>query len=210
MKPILILVAGGTASGKTTVVNEINSHFKSNEISVIYMDNYYKNRDDISLEDRKKINYDHPDSFDIDLLKNDLSNLLNGKSIKTPVYDFKIHNRDSKETLLVNPTKVIILEGIMAMYDKDIRDLADIKIYVESDADIRFIRRMKRDIVERGRTVDEVIEQYLTTVKPMYDAYVAPTKRFADIIIPNDNKHDVALSIVRAKIKDIIITDLMK
>ena len=210
MKPILILVAGGTASGKTTVVNEINSHFKSNEISVIYMDNYYKNRDDISLEERKKINYDHPDSFDIDLLKSDLSNLLNGKSIKTPVYDFKIHNRDSKETLLVNPTKVIILEGIMAMYDKDIRDLADIKIYVESDADIRFIRRMKRDIVERGRTVDEVIEQYLTTVKPMYDAYVAPTKRFADIIIPNDNKHDVALSIVRAKIKDIIITDLMK
>lgn len=204
MKPVLILVAGGTASGKTTVVDEIKRINTLDDMSVIYMDNYYRKRDDLTLEERKTINYDHPDSFDIELLKNDLKKLMNNKAIDTPVYDFTVHNRDPYKNIHIEPKKLIILEGIMSMYDKDIRDLADIKIYVESEADIRFIRRLKRDIKERGRSMDDIINQYLATVKPMYDAYVAPCKRFADIIIPNDNKHDVALTIINAKIKDII------
>ena len=202
-KPILILVAGGTASGKTTVVTEITSYFNSSDISVVLMDNYYKRRDDISLEERKKINYDHPNSFDIDLLKSDLKKLSEGETIFSPSYDFTVHNRSNK-TIAIRPSKVIILEGIMAMYDNDIRNLADIKIFVESEPDIRFIRRLKRDMNERGRTMDEVVSQYLETVKPMHDLYVEPTKKYADIIIPNNDKHDVALGILSAKIKDII------
>ena len=202
-KPILILVAGGTASGKTTVVSEITSYFNSNDISVVLMDNYYKRRDDISLEDRKKINYDHPNSFDLDLLKTDLKSLIEGNIIYSPSYDFTVHNR-SNNKILIRPSKVIIVEGILSMYDNDIRNLADIKIFVESESDIRFIRRLKRDMQERGRTLDEVVEQYLATVKPMHDLYVEPCKRFADIIIPNNDKHDVALGILSAKIKDII------
>lgn len=201
-RPILICVAGGSASGKTTVVNEITNSFKDNQVSVIYMDNYYKKRDDLSMEERKKINYDHPLSFDLDLLYKDIKSLLSCEEIKSPVYDFCIHNRACNEYIIVKPTNVIILEGIMALYDNRIRDLSDINIYVESEADIRFIRRLKRDMVERGRSMDDIIYQYLSTVKPMYDEYVCPTKKFADIIIPNDTKHDVAIKVLIAKIKE--------
>ncbi len=204
MKPILISVAGGTASGKTTVVNEITKYFNESEISVIYMDNYYKERNDISLEDRKKINYDHPESFDLDLLYHDISHLMENLDVYSPVYDFTMHNRHQTEKLHIFPSKVIILEGIMALYDKRIRNLSDIKIFVESDPDIRFIRRLKRDIAERGRDMDNVIEQYLKTVKPMFDSFIAPTKRYADIIIPNDFKHDVAIGILSSRIKEIV------
>ena len=204
-KPILILVAGGTASGKTTVVNEILSLADGDDIAVVCMDNYYKRRDDISLEERKLINYDHPNSYDLDLLKVDLLKLLNNEAINCPVYDFVNHNRHASDTIEIKPSKVIILEGILALFDKDIRELSNINIFVESEADIRFIRRLKRDMCQRGRKMDDIIFQYLSTVKPMYDEYVAPTKRFADIIIPNDNKHDVALSILSAKIKEIIL-----
>ena len=204
MKPILIAIAGGTASGKTTVVEEIINHFQSEEVEVICQDNYYKQLNEISLEERKKINYDHPNSFDLNLLYADLKKLIAGKVIYSPVYDFKDHNRKQDEVKEIHPTKVIILEGIMALYDKRIREISDILIYVESDPDVRFIRRLKRDIAERGRDLDSVILQYLSTVKPMYDEYIAPTKRFADIIIPNDTKHDVAIEILAAKIKDIL------
>ncbi|MDE6947626.1 MAG: uridine kinase [Anaeroplasmataceae bacterium] len=204
MKPILITIAGGTASGKTTVVEEIIRYFDSDSVTVLCQDNYYKAQDDMTLEERKKINYDHPNSFDMDLLYEDIQQLLEGKAIDSPLYDFKEHNRKKEETQYIYPTKVIILEGILSLYDKRIRDLSDILIYVESDADIRFIRRLKRDIQERGRDLNNVILQYLSTVKPMYDAYIAPTKRFADIIIPNDTKHDVAIEILAAKIKDIL------
>ena len=204
MKPILISVAGGTASGKTTVVNEITKYFKESEIAVIYMDNYYKERNDISIEDRKKINYDHPESFDLDLLYHDISHLMDNLDVYCPVYDFSMHNRHQTKRLHISPAKVIILEGILALYDKRIRSLSDIKIFVESDPDIRFIRRLKRDIAERGRDMDNVIDQYLTTVKPMFDSFIAPTKRYADIIIPNDFKHDVAIGILSSKIKDIV------
>lgn len=204
MKPILISIAGGTASGKTTVVNEITSHFNSYDVTVICQDNYYKALDDLSIAERKRINYDHPNSFDMELLTQDLTKLIHQEKVFSPVYDFKEHNRKANESIEVLPTKVIILEGILALYDKRIRDLSDILIYVESDADIRFIRRLKRDILERGRSMEDVIVQYLSTVKPMYDEYIAPTKRFADIIIPNDTKHDVAIEILAAKIKDIL------
>ena len=203
-KPILILIAGGTASGKTTVVDKIIESFNPFDVSVICMDNYYKQRDDLTFEQRKKINYDHPDSLDMDLLKRHILALMDNRNIDCPVYNFAEHNRDKSKTIKVNPAKVIIIEGILALYDSDIRSMADIQIFVESDADIRFIRRLKRDMEERGRTLDNVIEQYLTTVKPMYEAYVVPTKRFADIIIPNDTKHDIAIDILSTKIKDII------
>lgn len=202
-KPILILIAGGTASGKTTVVSKLLSHFDANSVSVLAMDNYYKRNDNISLEERKKINYDHPDAIDMELLKKHIIELLNNKDIDCPVYDFINHNR-SNEIIHIKHTSVIIVEGILALYDKNIRDLADIQIFVESEADIRFIRRLRRDIKERGRDVDDVIRQYLSTVKPMYDAYVAPTKRYADIIIPNDTKHDMAIDILATKIDNII------
>ena len=173
-------------------------------MAVICQDNYYKLQDDIPLEARRKINYDHPNSFDLDLLYEDLSKLIEGQTIYCPVYDFKEHNRKKYETKEINSTKVIILEGIMALYDARIRSLSDILIYVESDPDIRFIRRLKRDIHERGRDLDSVIMQYLSTVKPMYDEYIAPTKRYADIIIPNDTKHDVAIEILADIIKVIL------
>lgn len=201
-KPFFIIVSGGTASGKTTVVSEIEKELNTDKLSIIYMDNYYKDRSDLTLDERKSINYDHPNSFDVDLLYNNLLEILDGKDIKSPIYDFTVHNRAKDKYLIIKSAKVIILEGILSLYDERIRNLADIKIYVESDSDIRFIRRLKRDILERNRSMDDVIKQYLSTVKPMYDAYVAPTKRFADIIIPNDNKHDVALSILATKIKD--------
>lgn len=204
-KPLLILVAGGTASGKTTVVKEILSCCNDNKIAVVCMDNYYKKRDDLSLEERKLINYDHPNSYDLELLKKDLKSLINNEAINSPVYDFTVHNRHKDKTILIEPAKVIILEGILALYDNDIRKISNINIFVESEADIRFIRRLKRDMIERGRKIDDIIHQYLSTVKPMYDEYVAPTKKYADIIIPNDNKHDVALSILSAKIKEIIL-----
>ncbi len=200
-KPVLILIAGGTASGKTTVVEQITKKLPK-DVSVICMDNYYKQRDDLPFEKRKKINYDHPDALDLDLLKQHILALLDNRSIDCPVYNFAEHNRDKSKTLLIHPAKVIIIEGILALYDKAIRDLADIQIFVESDADVRFIRRLKRDMEERGRSLDNVIEQYLTTVKPMFEAYVVPTKRFADIIIPNDTKHDIAIDILSTKIKD--------
>ncbi len=204
MKPILITIAGGTASGKTTVVHEIMDHFDSKDVMVICQDNYYKSQDQMTIEERKKTNYDHPNSFDMDLLFDDLKNLLSGNTIYSPVYDFKEHTRKKLEANEIHPSKVIILEGILALYDKRIRDISNILIYVESDPDIRFIRRLKRDINERGRDMNSVVLQYLSTVKPMYDEYIAPTKRFADIIIPNDTKHDVAIEVLAAKIKDII------
>lgn len=202
-KPILILIAGGSASGKTTVVNKLEKYIDKSLISVISMDNYYKKRDNLTLEERKMINYDHPDSIDMALLKNQLNDLLNNKIVKCPIYDFKSHNR-SNETTIIKPTPVIILEGILALYDSDIRNLSNIEIFVESEADIRFIRRLKRDLVERGRSLDDVINQYISTVKPMYDYYVAPTKKYADIIIPNDTKHDMAIDIIASKIINIV------
>ena len=203
MKPLIIAISGGSASGKTTVVKEIVEKLKTNDISVICHDDYYKDQSHLSMEERIQTNYDHPSSLDNDLFVEHLHLLMEGKSIEKPIYDFVTHNR-KKETVTVSPTKVIFIEGILVLEEKRIRDCADVKIFVKSDEDIRFIRRLKRDIDERGRTLDNVISQYLTTVKPMFNKYVYPSSRHADIIIPNDNKHDVAVDFLIAKIKDIL------
>lgn len=203
MRPVLILIAGGSASGKSTVVDKIQNRLNSIYVTVIRHDDYYKDQANVPLEERVKVNYDHPNALDNDLLYEQLNQLLDGKKIECPTYDFKVHTR-SNLTKHIKPTKVIILEGILILEDPRIRDLADIKIFVESDDDIRFIRRLLRDINERGRSMENVIDQYLTTVKPMYHSFIKPTKRYADIIIPNDNKHDVAVDVIVSKIKDII------
>ncbi len=203
MKPIIIAISGGSASGKSTVVQEIVDKLKSVDISVICHDDYYKDQTHLSIEERTQTNYDHPNSLDNDLFVQHLHQLINGESILKPEYDFVVHNR-KKETTLVQPTKVIILEGILVLEEKRIRDCADVKIFVQCDEDIRFIRRLKRDIEERGRTLDAVIHQYLTTVKPMFNRFVNPSSKYADIIIPNDQKHDVAVDFLIAKIKDIL------
>ena len=206
MRPLIIAIAGGSASGKSTVVREIVNRLKSLDVSIICHDDYYKDQTHLSMEERVKTNYDHPSSLDNDLLVEHLKLLMEGKSIDKPEYDFKTHNR-MKETTRVNPTKVIFVEGILVLEDKRIRDLSDVKIFVKSDEDIRFIRRLKRDIEERGRDLDSVINQYLSTVKPMFNKFVNPSSRYADIIIPNDNKHDVAVDFLVAKIKDILNTN---
>ena len=202
-KPVFIAVAGGSASGKTTVVNKIIDHFNAEDVTVIKHDDYYKDQSEMEMAERYKVNYDHPFSLDNDLMYKQILSLLKGNIVTKPTYDFEAHNR-SKITETVSPTKIVILEGILIMEDERIRDLCDIKLFVEADDDIRFIRRLKRDMEERGRSLESVIAQYLTTVKPMHFAFVKPTKRYADIIIPNDRNHDVAVDLIITKIKSII------
>jgi uridine kinase len=202
-KPLVIAVAGGSSSGKTTVVNKITKNLKHLDVVVIKHDDYYKDQSGLTMEERRKVNYDHPFSLDNDLFYEHLKKLLANETIEKPTYDFVRLTR-AAATEVVRPAKIIMLEGILVLEDPRIRDLADIKIFVEADDDLRFIRRLKRDITERGRTVDQVIDQYLTTVKPMYHAFVKPTKRYADIIIPNDYSHDVAVDIINAKIMTIL------
>ena len=203
MNPILIAIAGGSASGKTTVVKKIIEQLNSKNITVISHDDYYKDLTHLALTERYKVNFDHPDSIDNDLFVAQLKDLLDGKSISKPKYDFVEHNR-SNEYELVEPTKIIIIEGILILEDERVRDLATIKLFVESDDDIRFIRRLVRDTKERGRSIESVINQYLTTVKPMYYAFIKPTKRYADIIIPNDSTHDVAVDCIARMINDML------
>ena len=202
-KPVFIAVAGGSASGKTTVVDKIIDHFNIEDVTVIKHDDYYKDQSEMGMKERYEVNYDHPFSLDNDLMYRQILDLLKGKSIIKPVYDFEAHNR-SKKTETLKPTKIIILEGILIMEDERIRDVCDIKLYVEADDDLRFIRRLKRDMDERGRSLEGVINQYLKTVKPMHFAFVKPTKRYADIIIPNDINHDVAVDLIITKIKSLI------
>lgn len=202
MKPVIIAVGGGSGSGKTTVVNEIIQKLNKDDLVVIKHDDYYKKQSHLSLEERYNINYDHPVSLDNELFISDIKKLIKGESISKPIYDFVLHDRSDK-TEIVEPKKVIILEGILILEDKRIRDLSDIKLFVSLDDDLRFIRRLSRDIEERGRSLDSVVKQYLKTVKPMYHRFVEPTKRYADVIIPNNNRHDVAVDVIAAKIKSI-------
>jgi uridine kinase len=202
-KPILIGITGGTGSGKTTIANEIFRKFDKNCITMIEQDSYYKDQSDLSHEERIKTNYDHPDAFDTELLVSHLKQLINGKSVEKPIYDFSIHNR-KKETITLEPREIIIVEGIMILDSKEIRDLLDIKIYVDTDADVRIIRRLIRDLDERGRTVDSVIEQYLNVVRPMHMQFIEPTKRYADIIIPEGGRDIVAIDILTANIRQIL------
>ena len=198
MDCIIIGIAGGTGSGKSTFTNRLRDRFGDN-ITVIYHDNYYKRHDDIPFEERKKLNYDHPDALETDLLIEHIKRLRNGESVECPVYDYTVHNRSDK-TVRIDPRKIILIEGILLLADPRLRSLLDIKIYVEADADERILRRILRDVKERGRDIDNIVEQYLTTVKPMHYLYVEPIRATADIVI-NSGMNDVAFDIVQSKIR---------
>ena len=201
MKPVIIGIAGGTGSGKSTFTNRLKKAF-GDSISVLYHDNYYKAHDDMPFEERKLLNYDHPDAFDEDLLVHDLIELKEGRPVVSPTYDYSKHNRAS-ETVLVEPRKVIIIEGILTLYDPKLRELMDIKIFVDADADERILRRVIRDTKERGRDIENIMDQYLATVKPMHYLYVEPTRRLADIVA-NSGKNPIAFRIIKNTIKDIL------
>jgi uridine kinase len=205
MAVVVIGIAGGSASGKTSVANKLveNQISKVNSIALLRLDDYYKDLSNLKIEERSKTNFDHPDSIDFDLLSDHLQKLKDGKSINKPIYDFSIHNRKDK-TELINPVNVVILEGILALSEAIIRDLCDIKIFVDTADDIRFIRRLKRDTSERGRTIESVISQYLETVRPMHMQFVEPSKKYADIIIPEGGHNPIVIDIITAKISSII------
>ncbi|MDR9457472.1 MAG: uridine kinase [Salegentibacter sp.] len=198
---LIIGIAGGTGSGKTTVVNQITEELKNEEVDVISQDHYYQDLSHLSMEERVKTNFDHPKSIDFDLLVKHLQELKEGKTIHQPVYSFKEHNRTS-ETVKTEPRKVVIVEGILILTNPEIRKMFDIKIYVHADSDERLIRRLKRDINERNRDLDEVLWRYQTTLKPMHQQFIEPTKEFADIIIPTNRYNTVAVDIVQTIIKD--------
>ncbi|AMN36282.1 TPA: uridine kinase [Clostridium perfringens] len=202
-RPIFIGITGGTGSGKSTIAKEIYRQFGEDCIAMIEQDSYYKDQSHLSMEDRVKTNYDHPNAFDNNLLVSHLESLLNGHSIQKPSYDFSIHNR-IEDTTKVEPKEIVIVEGILILEDPRIRELLDIKIYVDTDADVRIIRRMVRDINERGRTIESVINQYLNVVKPMHNQFTEPTKKFADLIIPEGGHNKVAIDIIVAKIKEVL------
>ncbi len=201
MESIIIGIAGGSGSGKSTFTNRVKKYF-GDDVVVIYHDNYYRRQDGTSFEDRVKVNYDHPDSLETDLLVDHLKKLKNGESIDCPVYDYSQHNR-SEEVLRIEPKPVILVEGILLLADERIRELLDIKVYVEADADERILRRILRDVEERGRDLNGIIDQYLTTVKPMHYLYVEPTRSKADVVI-NSGKNDVAFDLFVSKIEQLL------
>lgn len=198
MDCIVIGIAGGTGSGKSTFTNRLRNQF-ADDIAVVYHDNYYRRQDNVPFEVRKKVNYDHPDALETDLLIHHLEELKAGRAVDCPVYDYSEHNR-SDRTIHIEPRRIIVIEGILLLSDPRLRSLIDIKIYVEADADERILRRIVRDVKERGRDLDNIVEQYLTTVKPMHYLYVEPTRAMADIVI-NSGKNDVAFDIVQSKIR---------
>lgn len=189
--------------GKTSVSRAIFDQLHGHSLMMLQEDSYYKSQDDIPFEERTKVNYDHPNAFDTDLLIEQLEDLLSWKTIEIPVYDYAAHTR-SKEVLVQEPREVIIVEGILTLNDARLRDLMDIKIFVDTDDDIRIIRRIQRDIEERGRTLQSVIDQYLETVKPMYHQFIEPSKRYADIIVPEGGENQVAIDLLVTKVRDII------
>lgn len=198
-KICIVGIAGGTASGKTTIVRKIKESF-GDDIVVINHDSYYKAHDDLSYEDRSRLNYDHPASFDTDLMIRDIKKLKNNEAIDMPVYDYTIHNR-SDATVHVVPKKVIIVEGILILENKELRDLMDIKVFVETDADERLMRRIRRDMVERARSIDSILMQYRETVKPMHEQFVEPSKKYADIIIPRGGENTTGIGILQEHLK---------
>lgn len=202
-KPVVIGVTGGSGSGKTSVTNAIYESLKDLSILVLEQDYYYKDQHNVPFEERLKTNYDHPLAFDNDLLIEHIEKLLRYEAIDKPVYDYSIHTRSDK-VIPVEPKEVIILEGILVLEDERLRNLMDIKLYVDTDADLRIIRRLERDISERGRTFDSVIAQYLNVVRPMHNQFIEPTKRYADIIIPEGGQNHVAIDLMVTKIQTIL------
>lgn len=199
----IIGIAGGTGSGKTTVVNKIMKALEGESVAVIPQDSYYNDNTHLTMEERRLINYDHPDAFDWDLMHQQISALRMGQSIEQPTYDYITSNRMA-ETIHIDPCKVIIIEGIMALYHNSLRELMDLKIFVDTDDDVRLIRNIRRDTVERGRTPEMVIERYLKVLKPMHEQFIEPTKRHADIIIPEGGSNFQAIDVIKSYIKNII------
>lgn len=199
---VIIGIAGGTGSGKTTLTNQLKKQF-SEKVSIVYHDDYYKRNDGISLEERKKINYDSPSAFDTDMLVEDLKKLKKGETVYCPVYDYTVHNRSDK-TRMIEPADVIIVEGILVFQSKALRELMDIKIFVDTDADERVIRRILRDAGERGRSLESIVTQYRTTVKPMHEKYIEPSKKYADIIVVGGGKNLVAFDMISTKVQQLL------
>jgi len=195
MDTIVIGIAGGSGSGKTTLADTLVSYFGENEVSILRHDNYYKRNDDLSYEERAKLNYDHPDAFDTELLCEHIRQLKAGRPIDMPVYDYSVHNR-SEKTIRIQPNPVIILEGILILAEPRLVKLMDFKIFVDTDADERILRRIIRDVNDRGRSLDSVIRQYRETVKPMHDQFVEPSKRKANIIIPEGGRNEAAMQVI--------------
>lgn len=197
---LIIGIYGGTGSGKTTIVNMIASYFSSNDIEIISQDSYYKDNSDISYEDRCKLNFDHPDAIDFNLLHKHLKNLRKGEAVEQPIYDFKIHNR-LKKTIQIKPKKILILEGILIMCHAEIRSIFDLKIFINANSKTRMERRIKRDIVERGRSRDEVLKRYIETLKPMHEKFIEPTKVYANYIIENQFNNKLNIDELLEKMK---------
>lgn len=199
MDTMIIGIAGGTGSGKTTLTLRLKERF-GDDVSILYHDNYYKSHSDMPYEARTKLNYDHPDAFDTPRMIADLEALRRGEAIQSPTYDYTIHDR-ARETVEVRPTKVVVVEGILIFENRTLRGLMDIKIFVDTDADVRILRRITRDVKERGRSLDSVVTQYLTTVKPMHEQFVEPSKRFADIVVLEGGHNVVALDMIIQRVK---------
>ncbi|MEZ6183429.1 MAG: uridine kinase [Planctomycetota bacterium] len=195
-QPVIVGVAGGSGSGKTTLARALAQSFRPEQVQLVFLDAYYKDLSSIPLQDRDRINYDHPDAFDEPLLLEHLRQLRSGRPVEQPIYDYAKHQR-APETLTLQPSCVIVLEGILVLALDAIRPLLDLKLFVDTPADLRFLRRMERDIVERGRSRESVIDQYLKTVRPMHEAFIEPTRRFADLIVPEGGRNEIALDLIR-------------
>lgn len=205
---LIIGIAGGTGSGKTTVVRNILKHLNTENVLVVSQDNYYKDHNELSLEERQKINFDHPRSIDFELLTEHVTQLKNGEVVNQPVYSFITHSR-TDETLVTHPKNVIIIEGILVLTNPELRELFDVKIFVHADSDERLIRRIQRDITERGRDLEEVLNRYRTTLKPMHEQFIEPSKIHADIIVPNmKKKNEAAIRLLSTLIKDKLTTPI--
>ena len=200
MKPLVIGIAGGSGSGKSTVARGVAGALENASVAFIDMDAYYRNFTNLSAEERKHVNWDHPDAFDLDLFVSQMTALSTGRTIEKPIYDFETHAR-SGETVRIEPADVVVLDGILLFVDRRLRDLCDVKVYVDADADIRLIRRIERDLVARGRPLQEILTQYMTTVRPMHLEFVEPSKRWADVIVPQGGHNVVATEMIVAKIQ---------
>lgn len=200
MKPLVIGIAGGSGSGKSTVARNVAQALTAASVAFIDMDAYYRNFSHLPIEERRKINWDHPDAFDWELLVGQLGRLAEGEAIEKPVYDFVTHTR-SPRTVTIPPADVVVIDGILLLADARARELCDVKIFVDADADIRLIRRIKRDMAKRGRPLDEILDQYLSTVQPMHLQFVEPSKRYADVIVPRGGHNAVAIEMIIAKIQ---------
>lgn len=203
MSTFVVGVAGGTGSGKTTVARKLLDEFKDQPVCLIPQDAYYRDLAGVPLEERAKVNYDHPLAFDNDLLAQHLDQLIAGNSVQQPIYNYHTHSR-SEDTITVSPAAIVLVEGILVLEDQKLRDRMNIKVYVDTDADERFIRRLKRDLIERGRSIDSVIEQYLGSVRPMHLQFIEPTKRYADVIVPEGGANHVAIDLLASKIRAIL------